>query len=58
MEDRYILSILYKDKMILRYVRMISVRKGPGIPDNLFSEYESNYLSYILDDKKYGQWIG
>jgi hypothetical protein len=49
--------LYYKDKMILDIAEDLCKKGYCEYSDNLFSEYESNYLSYILDDKKYGNGL-
>lgn len=49
--------LYYKDKLILDIVEDLCKKGYCEYSDNLFSEYESNYLSYILDDKKYGNGL-
>ena len=46
-----------KDKMTLDIAEDLCKKRYCEYSDNLFSEYESNYLSYILDDKKYGNGL-
>lgn len=49
--------LYYKDKLILDIAEDLCKKGYCEYSDNLFSEYESNYLSYILDDKKYGNGL-
>ena len=49
--------LYYKDKMILDIAEDLCKKGYCEYSDNLFSEYESNYLSYILYDKKYGNGL-
>ena len=49
--------LYYKDKLILDIAEDLCNKGYCGYSDNLFSEHESNYLSYILDDKKYGNGL-
>lgn len=49
--------LYYKDKMTLDIAEDLCKKGYCEYSDNLFSEYESNYLSYILDDKKYGNGL-
>ena len=49
--------LYYKDKLILDIAEDLYKKGYCEYSDNLFSEYESNYLSYILDDKKYGNGL-
>ena len=49
--------LYYKDKLILDITEDLCKKGYCEYSDNLFSEYESNYLSYILDDKKYGNGL-
>lgn len=49
--------LYYKDKMTLDIAEDLCKKRYCEYSDNLFSEYESNYLSYILDDKKYGNGL-
>lgn len=49
--------LYYKDKLILDIAEDLCMKGYCEYSDNLFSEYESNYLSYILDDKKYGNGL-
>ena len=49
--------LYYKDRLILDIAEDLCKKGYCEYSDNLFSEYESNYLSYILDDKKYGNGL-
>ena len=49
--------LYYKDKLILDNAEELCKKGYCEYSDKLFSEYESNYLSYILDDKKYGNGL-
>lgn len=49
--------LYYKDKLTLDIAEDLCEKGYCEYSDNLFSEYESNYLSYILDDKKYGNGL-
>lgn len=49
--------LYYKDKLILDIAEDLCKKGYCEYSDKLFSEYESNYLSYILDDKKYGNGL-
>ena len=49
--------LYYKDKLILNIAENLCKKGYCEYSDNLFSEHESNYLSYILDDKKYGNGL-
>ena len=49
--------LYYKDKLILDIAEDLCKKGYCEYSDNLLSEYESNYLSYILDDKKYGNGL-
>ncbi len=49
--------LYYKGKLILDIAEDLCKKGYCEYSDNLFSEYESNYLSYILDDKKYGNGL-
>lgn len=49
--------LYYKDKLTLDIAEDLCKKGYCEYSDNLFSEYESNYLSYILDDKKYGNGL-
>lgn len=49
--------LYYKDKLILDIAEDLCKKGYCEYSDNLFSEHESNYLSYILDDKKYGNGL-
>ena len=49
--------LYYKDKLILDIAEDLCKKGYCEYSGNLFSEYESNYLSYILDDKKYGNGL-
>jgi putative orphan protein len=49
--------LYYKDKLILDIAEDLCKKGYCEYSDNIFSEYESNYLSYILDDKKYGNGL-
>lgn len=49
--------LYYKDKLILDIAEDLCNKGYCEYSDNLFSEQESNYLSYILDDKKYGNGL-
>lgn len=49
--------LYYKDKLTLDIAEELCKKGYCEYSDNLFSEYESNYLSYILDDKKYGNGL-
>ena len=49
--------LYYKDKLILDIAEDLCKKGYCEYSDNLFSEHENNYLSYILDDKKYGNGL-
>ena len=49
--------LYYKDRLILDIAEDLCKKGYCEYSDNLLSEYESNYLSYILDDKKYGNCL-
>lgn len=46
--------LYYKDKLVLDIAEDLCKKGYCEYSDKLFSEHEANYLSYILDDKKYG----
>lgn len=49
--------LYYKDELRLNVVENLCKRGYCEYSNNLFSEYESNYLSYVLDYKKYGNGL-
>lgn len=49
--------LYYKDKLILDIAEDLCKKGYCEYSDKLFSEHETNYLSYILDDKKYGNGL-
>ena len=49
--------LYYKDKLVLDIAEDLCKKGYCVYSDKLFSEHETNYLSYILDDKKYGNGL-
>ena len=49
--------LYYKDEMTLNIVEELCKKRYCEYSNTLFSEYENNYLSYILDNKKYGNGL-
>lgn len=49
--------LYYKDKLILDIAEELYKKGYCEYSNTLFSEFEINYLSYILDDKKYGNGL-
>lgn len=49
--------LYYKDELTLNIVENLCERGYCEYSNKLFSELEANYLSYILDDKKYGNGL-
>lgn len=49
--------LYYKDKLILDIAEDLCRKGYCEYSDKLFSDHETNYLSYILDDKQYGNGL-
>ena len=49
--------LYYKDELTLNIVENLCERGYCEYSNKLFSELEANYLSYVLDDKKYGNGL-
>lgn len=49
--------LYYKDKLILDIAEDLCRKGYCEYSDKLFSDHENNYLSYILDDKQYGNGL-
>ena len=49
--------LYYKDKLILDIAEELYKKGYCEYSNTLFSEFEINYLSFILDDKKYGNGL-
>ncbi|ORO45027.1 hypothetical protein [Streptococcus oralis] len=49
--------LYYKGELVLEAAENLCRKGYCEYSNKLFSEYETNYLSYILDDKKYGNGL-